>query len=80
VVAFKVTISGTTTTESIKIPGLSAIHGAIVQVLDSGNNVVTTDADVTWSGNSLTIADGSTFNLDAASQAIYAIVWGKPRA
>jgi hypothetical protein len=81
VVAFKVTISGTTTSEAIKVPGLSSIHGAIVQVLDSSDGVATTDAIITWSGNTLTIADGgATFNLDAAGHKIYVIVWGKPRA
>lgn len=75
----KVTISGTTTTEDIVIPGLSTIRGAVVQALDSGNRVVTTDIDVTWSGNVLTLADGGTFNLDASDQVIYALVWGSAR-
>lgn len=75
-VAMKVTISGTTTSEAITIPQLTTIKGVIVQVLDSGNNVATTDADITWSGNVLTIADGSTFNLDAAGHAIYILAWG----
>lgn len=80
IIMFKVTISGTTTSEAITFAGLAAIHGAIIQVLDSGNNVATTDVDVTWSGNVLTLADGSTFNLDASGHNIYGVVWGKARA
>jgi len=72
----KITISGTTTSEAITLPQLAQIKGVIVQVLDSGNNVVTTDIDVTWSNNVLTLADGLTFNLDAAGQNIYVAVWG----
>lgn len=80
VIAFKVTISGTTTTENIPFPFLSTIKGAIIQVLDSGDNVATTDIDVTWSGNILTLADGATFNLDASGHNIYGVVWGTARA
>lgn len=80
IILFKVTISGTTTSEDLTFAGLSVIHGAIIQVLDSGNNVATTDADVTWSGNVLTLADGSTFNLDASGHNIYGVVWGKAKA
>jgi len=77
---FSATVSGTTTSEAVTFPNLVTIKGAIIQVLDSGNNSVTTDIDVTWSGNILTLADGSTFNLDAASQVIYGVVWGTARA
>jgi hypothetical protein len=80
-VAFKVTISGTVTSQAIKVPGLSAIHGVIVQVIDTNGDVATADADISWSGNTLTIADGgATFNLDASGHSIYVIAWGKPRA
>lgn len=75
----KVTISGTTTSEDVVIPSLSTIRGAVVMVLDSGNNVATSDIDVTWSGNTLTLADGASFNLDASGHAIYAVVWGSAR-
>ncbi|MFQ5641791.1 MAG: hypothetical protein ACE5IR_27770 [bacterium] len=75
----KVTISGTTTSEDVVIPSLSTIRGAVVTVLDSGNNVATSDIDVTWSGNTLTLADGASFNLDASGHAIYAVVWGSAR-
>jgi len=49
---------------------------AFLQVRDTGNNIVTTDADVTFTGNILTIADGSTFNLDATAVTIDVIAWG----
>lgn len=45
--------------------GLTTIVSAIVQVLDAGNNVVTTDADVTFSGGNIIVADGSTYNTVA---------------
>lgn len=79
VVAAKVTISGTTTSEAITFPAFSSIRGVIVQVLDIGNNVATTDIDVTWSGNTVTLADGSTFNLDASGHTIYMVVWGEAK-
>lgn len=76
VVAAKVTISVTTTSEAITFPAFSTIRGVIVQVLDSGNNVATTDIDVTWTGSTITLANGSTFDLDASGHAIYLLVWG----
>ena len=42
--------------------GLTTIAFAIVQVKDTGNNVVTSDADVTFANGNLTVADGSTYN------------------
>ena len=42
--------------------GLSSITTAIVQVLNSGNNVVTTDADITFSAGTIVVADGSSYN------------------
>lgn len=55
--------------------GLGTIQGAIVQVVDSGNNVVTSDADVTFSAGNLTVADGSTYNT-VAGQIVNWLVWG----
>jgi len=80
IIPFKATISGVTTSENISFPQLRAIRGAMVQVLDSGNNVATSDIDVTFSTNVLTLADGATFNLDAANQTIYGVVWGDAKA
>lgn len=40
---------------------LTTISTAIVQVVDSGDNVVISDADITWSGANITVADGGTF-------------------
>jgi len=56
---------------------MAVVEGGIVQVLDSGNNVVTSDADITFGGSAgtLTVADGSTFNLTAGYVVSY-IVWG----
>lgn len=44
---------------------LRRITNAIVQVVDSGNNVVTSDADISWSDGTLIVADGSTFAVTA---------------
>jgi hypothetical protein len=33
---------------------------------------------VTWTGNVLTIADGTDYDLDQTSSIIYGIVWGIP--
>jgi hypothetical protein len=74
----KITSPGTTSV-AVRVPGMNKIDGAIVQVLTSGNNVATSDADVTWSGDTLTIADGSSFSL-ADTQTIYALVWGRSMA
>lgn len=74
---YKITSPGTTTV-TVKLPQLSLIKGAIVQILDSGNRVATSDADLTWSGNSLTIADGGTFSL-ADTMTIYVVAWGEAR-
>lgn len=76
-VEVKVTSPGTTSV-AIGIDKLHQIQGAIVQILDSGDRVATSDADITWSGNTLTIANGGSFNL-ADTQVIYALVWGIPR-
>ena len=57
----KVTSPGTTSVDIVM--DLKKILSVIVQVLDSGNNVVTSDADITFSGNTVTVADGSSFSL-----------------
>lgn len=72
-----VTSAGATAnTLSIDLSGdLAAIDGHLIQVLDSGDRVVTSDADVTASGGTLTVADGASFNL-TAGYIIHYIVFG----
>lgn len=50
-----------------------------VLVLDSGNNVSTSDIDVTFSGTTVTLADGSSYNLQA-TDTIILTVHGVPHA
>jgi hypothetical protein len=76
IVAFTVSVTGTTTSEDITVQGLRVVRGVILQVRDTGNNVVTSDVDVTFSGNVITIADGASFNLDATAVTIDVIAWG----
>lgn len=73
----KVTSPGTTTV-SIPMKGLRTVKGAIVQVLDSGNRVVTSDADITFSGDKVIVADGGTFSL-ADTYIIHVWAWGNAR-
>ncbi len=73
------TAEATAGTLSVSISELRTITGAIVQILNSGNNVATSDADITWSGNTLTIANGSSYTM-ASTDNIYTLVWGIPRA
>jgi len=54
------------------------IKGVQITILDSGNNVATSDVDVTWSGTTVTIADGSSYNLEA-TDTIYLTVFGTPK-
>jgi len=70
-------------TMDIVFPQLKNIRGVIIQVQDSGNNIVNGDteaavfADVTFSGNVLTIADGTDFDLSAFTGGrIFGLVWG----
>jgi hypothetical protein len=70
-------------TMDIVFPQLKTIRGVIIQVQDSGNNIVNGDAeaavfaDVTFSGNVLTIADGTDFDLSAFTAGrIFGLVWG----
>lgn len=77
-VAYKVTSPGTTTV-TIKAEGLREVEWATVQVLDSGNRVATSDADVTWSGDEITVADGGSFSL-ADTQTLLILAAGVPRA
>lgn len=55
--------AGEETANSVTIAtGLTSITTVIVQVVDSGNNVLTSDADVSTSSGNLIVADGSTYN------------------
>lgn len=72
--SFKITTPAGTS-EAITLPGVHTITGLkSFEALDSGNNIVTADADVTWSGNVLTIADGSTYDHSAVTT-IYVTVF-----
>jgi len=76
-IPFKMTTAGTTTTESITFSQLKTIRGAIVFELDGGLIVASAIA-VSWSGNVLTIADGSG-DIDGSadnSPVFYGVVWG----
>jgi len=84
-IPFKCTISGTTTTESITFSQLTSIEGVVILPLGASGVTAFGDADgalgplVTWTGNVLTIADGTDYNLDQTSSIIYGIVWGKAK-
>lgn len=84
-IPFKCTISGTTTSESITFPQLSSIQGVVILPLGANGVTAFGDSDgalgplVTWSGNVLTIADGTDYNLDQTSSIIYGIVWGRAK-
>lgn len=58
--------SGDATANSVAInTGLNAIESVQVQIL-RGGKVATSDAAVSHSGGTLTVGDGSTYNLTAA--------------
>lgn len=73
VVVVRVTSPGTSSV-AVAIPGLSKVTDAVVQILDSGDNIVTADADITFSGNIITIADGATYTM-ANTDTIRIIAW-----
>lgn len=75
----QVSISGTTTSETITLAQYGKIFAVIPVVYSSGNNFANSDIDVVISGNTITLSDGSTFNLDAAGQSIYLLVFGSPK-
>jgi len=84
-IPFKCTIGGTTTSESITFPQLSVIVGVVILPLGASGVTAFGDSNgalgplVTWTGNVLTIADGTDYNLDQTSSIIYGIVWGKAK-
>lgn len=64
--SFKITTPASASSEAITLPGVYAITGIKSFVaLDSGNNYASDGADLTWSGNVLTIADGTGFDYSA---------------
>ena len=60
--AYSVTSGDATANLATIATGLTTVATAVVQVLDTGSNVVTADADVTISGANIVVADGSTYN------------------
>ena len=62
--SFKIT-TPTGTSEAVTLPGVWTITGIkSFSALDSGNNYASDGADLTYSGNVLTIADGTGFDYD----------------
>ena|SRR3990167_1264826 len=84
-IPFKCTISGTTTSEAITFSQLSVIVGVVLLPLGASGVTAFGDTNgalgplVTWSGNVLTIADGTDYDLDQTDSIIYGIVWGKAK-
>jgi len=67
-------VTGTTCTFEAR--HVKTITGVVVVELDSGGNVSTSDMDVTWSGNDVTIADGTSYDLSATGDNITLLVFG----
>jgi hypothetical protein len=80
---FKCTPSGTTTSEAITFPQFTTIVGWIVFPVGAAGVSGISDGGIgpttSVSGNVLTIADGTDYDLDQASSVIYGIVWGKAK-
>ena len=63
--SYKLT-SPTGTTEDFVLPGIAEITGIkCFTALDSGNNYASDGADITYSGATLTIADGTGYDHSA---------------
>jgi len=81
-IPFKCTPSGTTTSETITFSQLQTIVGWVITSVGAAGASGISDGGigptVTASGNVLTIADGTDFDLDQTSSVIYGIVWGIP--
>lgn len=64
--SFKITTPADAASEPITLPGVHTITGIkAFSALDSGNNYASDGADLTWTGNVLTIADGTGFDYSA---------------
>lgn len=81
-IPFKCTPAATTTSETITFSQLQTIVGVVLLPLGAGGISLFGDTNggigptVTFTGNVLTIADGTDYDLDQASSVIYGIVWG----
>lgn len=56
---------------------VKTIDSVIAMELNSGNNITSSDMDITWSGNTITIADGSSYDLSATGDNITLFVFGE---
>ncbi len=83
-IPFKCTPTATTTSETITFTQLQSITGVVILPLGAAGISLFGDTNggigptVTWSGNVLTIADGTDYDMDQTSSVIYGIVWGIP--
>lgn len=72
----KVTSPGTSSV-TVTFPQMAVIEGIMsLVILDSGNNFIANTADVTWTGNVVTIADGGSYTM-ANTDTIYLTVYGQ---
>jgi hypothetical protein len=75
---FKVTgADGEGTSADIVIPGFKSIEAVFPLAIDGGNNNQSMGMDITWSGNTITIADGGDFDLSADGDTLYLLVVGQ---
>lgn len=65
-----------TTTFSFDVSHVKSIATVIPVELDSGNNVSTSDMDISWSGKTITIADGASYDISATGDNITLLVIG----
>ena len=75
-IPFKLTATGTTTTEAVTFSQLRTIKGFIAQAVTNGVVTAAAQIAISASGNVLTIADGTGFDLDASGMVVYGFVWG----
>lgn len=68
---YTVTSDDATANAATIATGHTTVAVAVAQVVDSGNNVVTSDADITWSAGNLIVADGGSYNTTAG----YKVRW-----
>jgi hypothetical protein len=68
---YTVTAGDATANAATIATGHTTVAVAVAQVVDSGDRVVTSDADITWSAGNLVVADGGTYNTTAG----YKVRW-----